>query len=152
MRGGTLNVLGIESLYHALLKVKGGYKDKEEIINANQKLKLYQLGVNVYEISNRIEHQYVELTWIGNYVNANPSLLKLFFSVKEKIKAFKVRKNTIIEKSRTSYEIKKLLEDRQKHLVFLAANDMIKHGLNDKQSRILHDSYNMDRAKKKDEA
>ena len=52
LRGGTLNVLGIESLYHALLKVKGGYKDKEEIINANQKLKLYQLGVNVYETIN----------------------------------------------------------------------------------------------------
>ena len=37
-------------------------------------------GYNVYEISNKIEHQYVELTWIGNYVNANPTLLKLFFS------------------------------------------------------------------------
>ncbi|MBQ9233524.1 MAG: hypothetical protein IJ167_05770, partial [Lachnospiraceae bacterium] len=49
-------------------------------------------GYNVYEISNKIEHQYVELTWIGNYVNANPTLLKLFFSVKEKIKACKVRK------------------------------------------------------------
>lgn len=105
-------------------------------------------GYNVYEISNRIEHQYVELTWIGNYVNANPSMLKLFFSVKEKIKAFKIRKNTIVEKSKTNYEIKQLLEDRQKHLVFLAADDMIKHGLNNQNVRILSNTYNADRAKR----
>lgn len=105
-------------------------------------------GYNVYEISNRIEHQYVELTWIGNYVNANPSMLKLFFSIKEKIKAFKIRKNTIVEKSKTNYEIKQLLEDRQKHLVFLAADDMIKHGLNNQNVRILSNTYNADRAKK----
>lgn len=105
-------------------------------------------GYNVYEISNRIEHQYVELNWIGNYVNANPSMLKLFFSVKEKIKAFKIRKNTIVEKSKTNYEIKQLLEDRQKHLVFLAADDMIKHGLNNQNVRILSNTYNADRAKR----
>lgn len=105
-------------------------------------------GYNVYEISNRIEHQYVELTWIGNYVNANPSMLKLFFSIKEKIKAFKVRKNTIVEKSKTNYEIKQLLEDRQKHLVFLAADDMIKHGLNNQNIRILSNTYNADRARR----
>lgn len=105
-------------------------------------------GYSVYEISNRIEHQYVELTWIGNYVNANPSMLKLFFSVKEKIKAFKIRKNTIIEKSKTNYEIKKLLEDRQKHLVFLAADDMVKQGLNNKDHQILSIAYNPERAKR----
>lgn len=105
-------------------------------------------GYNVYEISNKIEHQYVELTWIGNYVNANPSMLKLFFSIKEKIKAFKIRKDTIIEKSKTNIEIKELLEDRQKHLVFLAADDLIKNGLNNKDVRIISNTYNQDRAKK----
>lgn len=105
-------------------------------------------GYNVYEISNRIEHQYVELTWIGNYVNASPALLKLFFSVKEKIKAFKVRKNTIVEKSKTNSEIKRLLEDRQKHLVFLAAGDMIKTGLNNKDKLVLYSTYNKEGAKK----
>lgn len=105
-------------------------------------------GYNVYEISNRIEHQYVELTWIGNYVNANPSLLKLFFSVKEKIKAFKIRKNTIIEKSKTNYEIKQLLEDRQKHLVFIAATDMIKTGLSNKDKPVLYSSYDKEKARK----
>lgn len=105
-------------------------------------------GYNVYEISNKIEHQYVELTWIGNYVNANPSLLKLFFSIKEKIKAFKIRKDTIIEKSKTNIEIKELLEDRQKHLVFLAADDLIKNGLNNKNVLVISNTYNADRAKK----
>lgn len=105
-------------------------------------------GYNVYEISNKIEHQYVELTWIGNYVNANPSMLKLFFSVKEKIKAFKIRKNTIIEKSKTNYEIKQLLEDRQKHLIFLAADDMVNQGLQNKDLQILSIAYNQDRARR----
>ena len=98
-------------------------------------------GYNVYEISNKIEHQYVELTWIGNYVNANPTLLKLFFSVKEKIKAFKVRKNSILEKSKTNYEIKKLLDDRQKALVFMTAEDMIINGLNSGKVNIISGSY-----------
>ncbi|MBQ8923574.1 MAG: hypothetical protein IJ053_02150, partial [Lachnospiraceae bacterium] len=98
-------------------------------------------GYNVYEISNKIEHQYVELTWIGNYVNANPTLLKLFFSVKEKIKAFKVRKNSILEKSKTNYEIKQLLDDRQKALVFMTAEDMITNGLNSGRVNIISNSY-----------
>ncbi len=105
-------------------------------------------GYNVYEISSKIEHQYVELNWIGNYVNANPTLLKLFFSVKEKIKAFKVRKNSILEKSKNNYEIKKLLEDRQKHLIFMTASDMVKNGLNNNKIDIISSSYDEDRAKK----
>lgn len=103
-------------------------------------------GYNVYEISNKIEHQYVELNWIGDYVNANPSLLKLFFSIKEKIRAFKVRKNSIIEKSKTNYEIKKLLEDRQKHLVFMAARDMIAHGVNNAKTTVIGNSYDSRKA------
>lgn len=103
-------------------------------------------GYNVYEISNKIEHQYVELNWIGDYVNANPSLLKLFFSIKEKIRAFKVRKNSILEKSKTNYEIKKLLEDRQKHLVFLAARDMIAHGVDNAKTTIVGTSFDSRRA------
>ncbi len=139
---------GIKQLVNQDLSTRS-WEEKYEILELlYTTLNVVFDGYNVYEISNRIEHQYVELTWIGNYVNANPSMLKLFFSVKEKIKAFKVRKNTIIEKSKTNYEIKQLLEDRQKHLVFLAADDMIRHGLNDKNSRILHDSYNIDRARK----
>lgn len=139
---------GIKQLVNQDLSTRS-WEEKYEILDMlYTTLNVVFDGYNVYEISNRIEHQYVELNWIGNYVNANPSMLKLFFSVKEKIKAFKVRKNTIVEKSKTNYEIKKLLEDRQKHLVFLAADDMIKHGLNDKNSRILHDSYNIDRARK----
>ncbi|MGN0391137.1 MAG: hypothetical protein ACI4L2_10025 [Wujia sp.] len=98
-------------------------------------------GYNVYEISNKIEHQYVELTWIGNYVNANPSLLKLFFSVKEKIKAFKVRKNSILEKSKTNYEIKQMIDDRQKALVFMTAEDMIVNGLNSGRVNIINNNY-----------
>ncbi len=98
-------------------------------------------GYNVYEISNKIEHQYVELTWIGNYVNANPTLLKLFFSVKEKIKAFKVRKNSILEKSKTNYEIKQMIDDRQKALVFMAAEDMISNGLNSGRVNIINNNY-----------
>ncbi|MBE5942233.1 MAG: hypothetical protein E7264_06820 [Lachnospiraceae bacterium] len=139
---------GIKQLVNQDLSTRS-WEEKYEILEMlYTTLNVVFDGYNVYEISNRIEHQYVELNWIGNYVNANPSMLKLFFSVKEKIKAFKVRKNTILEKSKTNYEIKQLLEDRQKHLVFLAADDMIRHGLNDKDSRILHDSYNMERAKK----
>lgn len=105
-------------------------------------------GYNVYEISNKIEHQYVELTWIGNYVNANPTLLKLFFSVKEKIKAFKVRKNSILEKSKTNYEIKKLIDDRQKALVFMAAEDMIVNGLGSGRVNIINNDYDPKKAEK----
>ncbi len=105
-------------------------------------------GYSLYEISNKIEHQYVELNWIGNYVNANPPLLKLFFSVKEKIKAFKVRKDNIMEKSKSNYEIKKLLEDRQKHLVFMAADDMVNNGLRSKDHPIISSGYDKDKARK----
>lgn len=105
-------------------------------------------GYNVYEISNKIEHQYVELTWIGNYVNANPSLLKLFFSVKEKIKAFKVRKNSILEKSKTNYEIKQMIDDRQKALVFMTAEDMITNGLNSGRINIINNNYDPKLAEK----
>lgn len=105
-------------------------------------------GYNVYEISNKIEHQYVELNWIGNYVNGNPALLKLYFSIKEKIKSFKVRKDSILEKSKTNYEIKKLLEDRQKHLIFMAASDMVVHGLNNNKVDIISGSYDIEKAKK----
>lgn len=105
-------------------------------------------GYNVYEISNKIEHQYVELTWIGNYVNANPNLLKQFFSVKEKIKAFKVRKTSIMEKSKTNYEIKKMIDDRQKHLLFMAAEDMIVNGLNNGRVQIISSSYDLNQAKR----
>ncbi len=105
-------------------------------------------GYNVYEISNKIEHQYVELTWIGNYVNANPTLLKLFFSVKEKIKAFKVRKNSILEKSKTNYEIKQMIDDRQKALVFMTAEDMIVNGLNSGKINIINNNYDPKKAEK----
>ena len=105
-------------------------------------------GYNVYEISNKIEHQYVELTWIGNYVNANPTLLKLFFSVKEKIKAFKVRKNSILEKSKTNYEIKQMIDDRQKSLVFMTAEDMIVNGLNSGVVNIINNNYDPKKAEK----
>lgn len=105
-------------------------------------------GYNVYELSNKIEHQYVELTWINNYVNANPALLKLFFSVKEKIKAFKVRKNTILEKSKTNYEIKQLIDDRQKTLVFMAAEDMIINGLNGGRIAIINSNYDPRKAER----
>lgn len=104
-------------------------------------------GYNVYEISNKIEHQYIELTWINNYVNANPTLLKQFFSVKEKIKAFKVRKNSILEKSKTNHEIKKMIDDRQKHLLFMAAEDMVVNGLGSGKLQIISSSYDLNRAK-----
>lgn len=139
---------GVKQLVNQDLSTRS-WEEKYEILDLlYTTLNVVFDGYNVYEISNRIEHQYVELTWIGNYVNANPSMLKLFFSIKEKIKAFKIRKNTIIEKSKTNYEIKKLLEDRQKHLVFLAAEDLIKNGLNNKDVRILSNTYNPDRSRK----
>lgn len=105
-------------------------------------------GYSVYELSNKIEHQYVELTWIGNYVNGNPSLLKALFSIKEKIKAFKIRKTSIIEKSKVNHEIKQMLEDRQKHLVFMTADDMINNGLRDPNKYILSNSYDASKAEK----
>ena len=105
-------------------------------------------GYNVYELSNKIDHQYVEITWINDYVNANPSLLKMFFSIKEKIKAFKVRKNAILEKSKTNYEIKQMIDDRQKTLVFMAAEDMIVNGLNGGRIAIINSEYDPKTAEK----
>ncbi len=105
-------------------------------------------GYNVYELSNKIEHQYVEISWINDYVNANPSLLKMFFSIKEKIKAFKVRKNAILEKSKTNYEIKQMIDDRQKTLVFMAAEDMIVNGLNGGRIAIISSDYDPKTAEK----
>lgn len=105
-------------------------------------------GYNVYELSNKIEHQYVEITWINDYVNANPSLLKMFFSIKEKIKAFKVRKNAIVEKSKTNYEIKQMIDDRQKQLVFMAAEDMIVNGLNGGRIAVINSNYDPKKAEK----
>jgi hypothetical protein len=138
---------GIKQLVNQDLSTRS-WEEKYEILDLlYTTLNVIFDGYNVYEISNKIEHQYVELTWIGNYVNANPSLLKMFFSVKEKIKAFKVRKNTIIEKSKTNYEIKQLLEDRQKHLVFLAAEDMVRN-LSRGDKPVLSSSYDMEQAKK----
>lgn len=139
---------GIKQLVNQDLSTRS-WEEKYEILDLlYTTLNVIFDGYNVYEISNKIEHQYVELNWIGNYVNANPSLLKLFFSVKEKIKAFKVRKNTIIEKSKTNYEIKQLLEDRQKHLVFLAADDMVRNSLNGKDRSILSSDFNMEQARR----
>lgn len=139
---------GIKQLVNQDLSTRS-WEEKYEILDLlYTTLNVVFDGYNVYEISNRIEHQYVELTWIGNYVNASPSLLKLFFSVKEKIKAFKIRKDTILEKSRTNFEIKKLLEDRQKHLIFLAASDMIVNGLNNPDIQIISSSYDPEKARK----
>ena len=41
-----------------------------------------------------------------------------------------------------------MLEDRQKHLVFLAADDMIRHGLENKDKIVLSSDYDEERAKK----
>lgn len=125
------------------------WEEKYEILNLlYTTLNVIFDGYNVYEISNKIEHQYVELNWIGNYVNANPTLLKLFFSVKEKIKAFKVRKNSILEKSKTNYEIKQMIDDRQKALVFMTAEDMIVNGLNSGRVNIINNNYDPKKAER----
>lgn len=132
---------GIKELVNQDLTTRS-WEEKYEILDLlYTTLNVIFDGYNVYEISNKIEHQYVELSWIMNYVNANPTLLKLFFSVKEKIKAFKVRKNSILEKSKTNYEIKQMIEDRQKALVFMAAEDMIANGLNNGRINIINNNY-----------
>ncbi len=139
---------GIKDLVNQDMSVRS-WEEKYEILELlYTTLNVIFDGYNVYEISNKIEHQYVELTWINNYVNANPTLLKLFFSVKEKIKAFKVRKNSILEKSKTNYEIKKLIDDRQKALVFMAAEDMIVNGLNSGVVNIINNNYDPKKAEK----
>ncbi len=139
---------GIKELVNSDVTTRS-WEEKYEILE-----KLYTTlnvvfdGYNVYELSNKIEHQYVEITWINDYVNANPSLLKMFFSIKEKIKAFKVRKNAILEKSKTNYEIKQMIDDRQKTLVFMAAEDMIVNGLNGGRIAIINSDYDPRKAEK----
>jgi len=139
---------GIKELVNSSV-ISRSWEEKYEILE-----KLYTTlnvvfdGYNVYELSNKIEHQYVEITWINDYVNANPSLLKMFFSIKEKIKAFKVRKNAILEKSKTNYEIKQMIDDRQKTLVFMAAEDMIINGLNSDRVQIISNTYDPKKAEK----
>lgn len=98
-------------------------------------------GDSVYELSNKIEHQFIELNWIGNFINGNPTLLKGLFSVREKIKAFKIRKDSIIEKNKTNLEIKGMLEDRQKHLVFMAADDMVKNGVENAKVQVMSNGF-----------
>lgn len=139
---------GIKDLVNQDMAVRS-WEEKYEVLELlYTTLNVIFDGYNVYEISNKIEHQYVELTWINNYVNANPTLLKLFFSVKEKIKAFKVRKNSILEKSKTNYEIKQLIDDRQKALVFMTAEDMITNGLNSGVVNIINNNYDPKKAEK----
>ena len=139
---------GIKEIVNSDVSTRA-WEEKYEILD-----KLYTTlnvvfdGYNVYELSNKIEHQYVEITWINDYVNANPSLLKMFFSIKEKIKAFKVRKNAIVEKSKTNYEIKQMIDDRQKTLVFLAAEDMIVNGLNGGRIAVINSNYDPKKAEK----
>ena len=72
----------------------------------------------------------------------------MFFSIKEKIKAFKVRKNAILEKSKTNYEIKQMIDDRQKTLIFLAAEDMVANGLNGGRVAIINSDYDPKTAEK----
>ena len=72
----------------------------------------------------------------------------MFFSIKEKIKAFKVRKNAILEKSKTNYEIKQMIDDRQKTLVFMACEDMIVNGLNGGKVAIISGDYDPESAEK----
>lgn len=139
---------GIKDLVNQDMAVRS-WEEKYEVLELlYTTLNVIFDGYNVYEISNKIEHQYVELSWINNYVNANPTLLKLFFSVKEKIKAFKVRKNSILEKSKTNYEIKQLIDDRQKALVFMTAEDMITNGLNSGVVNIINNNYDPKKAEK----
>ncbi len=139
---------GIKPLVHQNLSAHS-WDEKYEILDLlYTTLNVIFDGYSVYEISNRIEHQYVELNWIGNYVNANPSLLKMYFSIKEKIKAFKVRKDSILEKTKSNYEIKKMLDDRQKQLVFMAAEDLVENGLKGRDKVVLNTSYDEEKAKK----
>ena len=52
-----------------------------------------------------------------------------------------VRKNSILEKSKTNYEIKQMIDDRQKALVFMTAEDMICNGLNSGRINIINNNY-----------
>ena len=132
---------GIKSLVNQDMSNRS-WEEKYEILDMlYTTLNVLFNGYNVYELSNKIEHQYIELNWVGNYVNGNPTLLKGLFSVREKIKAFKIRKDSIIEKNKTNFEIKGLLENRQKHLVFMAAADMVKNGVDNAKVQVLSSAY-----------
>lgn len=102
----------------------------------------------MYEVSNKIEDQYIELTWCCNFLNANPSMLKAFFSVKEKVKVFDVRKKSIVEKNNKNKEVYSMLDNRQKILLFMAAEDMVVNGLNSTKKMVLASSYDINTAKK----
>ena len=107
------------------------YEEKYESLEILSKaLNVLFEGYSLYEVSNKIEDQYIELTWCCNFLNANPAMLKAFFSVKEKIKVFDVRKKSIVEKNNKNKEVYSMLDNRQKILLFMAAEDMVVNGLN----------------------
>ena len=107
------------------------YEEKYESLEILSKaLNVLFEGYSLYEVSNKIEDQYIELTWCCNFLNANPSMLKAFFSVKEKVKVFDVRKKSIVEKNNKNKEVYSMLDNRQKILLFMAAEDMVVNGLN----------------------
>lgn len=139
---------GIKALINQDLSDRS-WEEKYEILDMlYTTLNVLFNGDNVYELSNKIEHQFIELNWIGNYINGNPQLLKGLFSVREKIKAFKIRKDSIIEKNKTNLEIKAMLEDRQKHLVFMAANDMVTNGVENAKVQVLSNAFDPKKVEK----
>ena len=115
------------------------YEEKYESLEILSKaLNVLFEGYSLYEVSNKIEDQYIELTWCCNFLNANPSMLKAFFSVKEKVKVFDVRKKSIVEKNNKNKEVYSMLDNRQKILLFMAAEDMVVNGLNSTKK---HETY-----------
>ena len=64
-------------------------------------------------------------------------MLKAFFSVKEKVKVFDVRKKSIVEKNNKNKEVYSMLDNRQKILLFMAAEDMVVNGLNSTKKMVL---------------
>ena len=125
------------------------YEEKYESLEILSKaLNVLFEGYSLYEVSNKIEDQYIELTWCCNFLNANPAMLKAFFSVKEKIKVFDVRKKSIVEKNNKNKEVYSMLDNRQKILLFMAAEDMVVNGLNSTKKMVLASSYDINTAKK----
>ena len=125
------------------------YEEKYESLEILSKaLNVLFEGYSLYEVSNKIEDQYIELTWCCNFLNANPSMLKAFFSVKEKVKVFDVRKKSIVEKNNKNKEVYSMLDNRQKILLFMAAEDMVVNGLNSTKKMVLASSYDINTAKK----
>ena len=128
---------------------EGSYEEKYESLEILSKaLNVLFEGYSLYEVSNKIEDQYIELTWCCNFLNANPSMLKAFFSVKEKVKVFDVRKKSIVEKNNKNKEVYSMLDNRQKILLFMAAEDMVVNGLNSTKKMVLASSYDINTAKK----